>query len=233
MTQHNITRRSAIKQAAAGAALLLAGRTGQAVAAAEKPAAIEKFARKLKNSAFYKPAGGFDAAKAKQAYYDLMQRFRYPIYDRLKTDEFWATDFGLNDFASVGMGGIFWWNDKANSYFGHEIFLLPGQMIVEHSHVAAGDVKAKMEAWQVRHGSIYNFGEGAPTVPLPVLLPKSQDGFITSPHCELLKLGGMAALNRAGAKHFMMGGPAGAIVTEYATYHDNAGLRFTNPGVKF
>jgi hypothetical protein len=31
----------------------------------------------------------------------------------------------------------------------------------------------------------------------------------------------------------MLAGPDGAIVTEYATYHDNAGLRFTNPGVKF
>ena len=28
--------------------------------------------------------------------------------------------------------------------------------------------------------------------------------------------------------HFLMAGPEGAIVSEWATYHDNAGLRFTN-----
>jgi len=31
----------------------------------------------------------------------------------------------------------------------------------------------------------------------------------------------------------MMGGPDGAIVSESGTYHDNNGLRFRNPGVKF
>jgi hypothetical protein len=30
----------------------------------------------------------------------------------------------------------------------------------------------------------------------------------------------------------MIAGPEGAIVTEYATYHDMAGLRFSNPKVK-
>ena len=43
----------------------------------------------------------------------------------------------------------------------------------------------------------------------------------------------MDALNRETAKHFMLAGPEGAIVTEYATFHDNDGLRFTNPDVKF
>jgi len=29
-----------------------------------------------------------------------------------------------------------------------------------------------------------------------------------------------------------MGGPSGAIVAEYASFHDGAGLVFTNPDVK-
>jgi hypothetical protein len=48
-----------------------------------------------------------------------------------------------------------------------------------------------------------------------------------------MKPGEIRTLNRVTAKHFMMGGTAGAIVSEYATFHDNDGLRFTNPGVKF
>ena len=31
----------------------------------------------------------------------------------------------------------------------------------------------------------------------------------------------------------MMGGPEGAIVSEYATFQDKEALRFSNPGVKF
>jgi len=188
---------------------------------------------KQSNKGFYKADGTFDDGKAKQAYYAMMKRFGYPVYDKLKTDDFWAIDFGLKDFVNVGMAGIFWWNDKKDGYFGHEIYLLPGQMIVEHAHVATPEAKPKMEAWQVRHGSVYVFGEGDETKPCPVELPESQAKYITVKNCKVLKLGEIAALNRPEAKHFMIAGPEGAIVTEYATYHDNAGLRFTNPGVKF
>lgn len=192
-----------------------------------------KYMKKYTNKDFYKADGTFDGAKAKEAYYAMMKRFNYPVYEKLKGEDFWAIDFGLKDFANVGMAGIFWWNDKKDGYFGHEIYLLPGQMIVEHAHVQTPDAKPKMEAWQVRHGSIYTFGEGDETTPCPVKLPGSQAKFITAKNCKLLKEGEIAALNRAEAKHFMIAGPEGAIVTEYATYHDNAGLRFTNPGVKF
>jgi D-lyxose ketol-isomerase len=64
-------------------------------------------------------------------------------------------------------------------------------------------------------------------------LPESQAKYITVRNGKLLKPGEVAALNRPEAKHFMVAGPEGAIVTEYATYHDNAGLRFTNPSVRF
>jgi D-lyxose ketol-isomerase len=229
MTNHiGMTRREAISRAVAGAALLTAG----AQAFAAKPSTPVKI-MKQKNSEFYKKDGSFDGEKARKAYYAMMKRFSYPITDKLKGKDFWAIDFGLNDFVNVGMAGIFWWNDKENNYFGHEIYLLPGQMIVEHAHVKTPDAKPKMEAWQVRHGSIFTFGEGDATTPCPIELPKSQEKFITARHCQMLKPGEISALNRAEAKHFMIAGPQGAIVTEYATYHDNAGLRFTNPGVKF
>jgi len=201
--------------------------------AAQRANARGKKIVKQSNKNFYHPDGTFHAVKAKQAYYDMMKRFGYPVYDKLKTDDFWAIDFGLGDFANVGMAGIFWWNDQKHDYFGHEIYLLPGQMIVEHGHVRTPEAKPKMEAWQVRHGSVYLFGEGEETNPCPVELPESQAKFITVRNAKLLKPGEIAALNRPEAKHFMVVGPDGAIVTEYATYHDNAGLRFTNPGVKF
>lgn len=186
---------------------------------------------KYVNNDFYVD-GKFQAEKARQAYFDMMTAHGYPIPELLRTN-LWATDFGLGDFTRVGMGGIFWVNSQQEGYFAHEIFLLPGQMIVEHAHEATQKGKAKMESWHVRHGSIYNFGEGGGPIPAGVTLPKSQDKFITVKQCTEMKPGDIATLNRATAKHFMMGGPQAAIVSEYATFHDGDGLRFTNPGVKF
>jgi len=182
------------------------------------------------SSYFYDDGGQFLEDKAKEAFYDMFERFHYPLTDFLR-ENMWVADFGMGDFARCGMGGVFWLNRKEFSYFGHEIFLLPLQMIPEHAHHAT-DMAAKMESWQVRHGSIYNFGEGEPTDPLPVDLPQSQIESIQSVHCDILQPGDLAHLNRVEAWHFMMGGPEGTIVTEYATYHDGDGLRFSNPAAK-
>lgn len=186
----------------------------------------------MKNEDFYKD-GKFLADKAKAAYFEMMRRFSYPISPRLEK-ELWVVDFSLGDFAHVGMAGIFWYNDKATNVFGHEIFLLPGQMIVEHAHESTVDAQPKREAWHVRNGWICTFGEGAaPQGTCPVELPRSQTKFITVHNWKQVKEGEVDSLGRATAKHFMIAGPSGAIVTEYGTYHDGAGLRFTNTGVKF
>jgi D-lyxose ketol-isomerase len=186
---------------------------------------------KYKNEDFYKD-GKFQVEKAKQAYFDMMAAYSYPVPEFLRTN-MWATDFGLGDFVHVGMAGIFWINDEKQGYFAHEIYLLPGQMIVEHGHEATAKGKAKMESWHVRNGSIYTFGEEGGPIPAGVSLPKSQEKFITVSKCYEMQPGDIRTLNRVTAKHFMMGGPQGAIVSEYATFHDGDGLRFTNPGVKF
>ena len=91
--------------------------------------------KQVKNEEFYKADGSFDVDKAKQVYYDMMAYYNYPIVPRLKGEEFWAVDFGLGQFTEVGMAGIFWVNNYEDNYFGHEIYLLPGQMIPEHCHM--------------------------------------------------------------------------------------------------
>lgn len=220
MAQRNMTRRSLIKTVAVGAGVVLAE--------AKSKAAAPKGVSKLKNSDFYDKDKKFMADAANKAYFDMMKRFNYPIPEPLEKG-LWAVDFELGDFVNVGLGGIFWWNNKEYGFFGHEIFLLPGQMIVEHAHMKTPDGPAKMESWQVRHGMVYTLGEGEETKPMPIKLPQSQAKFITVKNCLPLKPGEVRGLNRLTAKHFMIAGPQGAIVTEYATYHDNAGLRFTNP----
>lgn len=181
--------------------------------------------------------GKFDPQAAKQAYFNLMKKFNYPIPESFKGDFFWTTDFSLGDFSEVGMGGVFWTNENHDEggYLGHEIFLLPGQMIVEHAHVDCESSPAKRESWLVRHGSIFSFSvqDQAKGFPDGCVIPKSQRNIATVNSAIEVKAGGVDTLNQAAAKHFMLAGPEGAIVTEFGTFHDNEGLRFTNPNVKF
>ena len=186
------------------------------------------------NADFYKD-GKFQQDAAKKAYFAMMAAHGYDMHienEKKWASPFWVTDFGLGDFVNVGMGGVFWVNNQEANYFAHGIFLLPGQMIVEHGHVATDKGKAKMESWHPLYGNIYCLGETGDPIPAGVVLPKSQEKFITVKKCTEVLPGDILTLNRLTAKHFMMGGPTGAIVSEYASFHDGAGLVFTNPDVK-
>jgi hypothetical protein len=216
-----LTRRSMIL----GSAAAVAG--GLTVRASAAPAKEQKV-KTYKSADFYDGDGTFLEAKAREAYYDMFRRFGYPISDRLK-EEMWILDFGLGDFARVGMAGIFWLNRQDYNYFGHEIYLLPGQMIPEHSHHATDKGDPKMESWQPRHGMIYTFGEGDPTPKYLDKIPPSQRDVVKSQRCQPLGIDEVGDLNRLTAWHFMVAGPEGALVTEYGTFHDMDGLRFSNP----
>ncbi len=194
-----------------------------------------KTMKKYTNADFYKN-GVFQEDVAFQAYYDLFESLGYSLIDKMKGNpEFWVLDFGLGDFEHVGMGGIIWFNNKEFRYFGHDIFLLPGQMIAEHFHLAAEDMPAKHESWQVRYGSIFNFSVGGEKKPsVLAMLPKSQldDNAISCFQFKEMNVGDMDSLSGIGDPHFMMGGKEGAIVTEYACWHSGMGLNFTNKKIK-
>jgi D-lyxose ketol-isomerase len=233
-------RRNWITNTLGGAAGLAALVAGAGALAQERRSDLfarrQRTLRKYDNSRFYKADGSFNETAAKEAYAEMLKFHNYSLPGVVNDERFWIMDFGLGDFANVGMAGIFWLNDKEHGYFGHEIYLLPFQMIPEHAHVEAESKPAKHEYWQVRNGSIFNFGEGgSKDDKLPVQLPKSQldANAITAFKCVELKAvtgpAGEAGLNRIGAFHFMMGGPNGTIVTEYACYHSGEGLRFKNP----
>ncbi len=193
----------------------------------------------MDNAKFYKD-GKFDAAAAKAAYFEMMKNVGAPIYKRYTEDEsfLWCVDFAQGDFAKLGMGGLFWVNNEKKGYFGHEIFLLPGQSIAEHCHKPTAHPE-KHESWQVRYGSVYGFSEiGEPNLDkypdVVKLLSEKQKKVLVSKHVELWEAdGSVYPLPQDGTWHFMMGGPKGAVVTEYANFHDGAGLRFTVPGVAF
>lgn len=214
--------------AATGAACVAP--VNRTVAAAQNSPSAEPV-KNYTNADFYDADGKFQVEKAREAYYEMFRRFHYPVSDTLKKG-MWILDFGLGDFAQVGMAGIFWLNRQDYNYFGHEIYLLPGQMIPEHCHLPTAKGAAKMESWQPRRGMIYTFGEGEPTPEYIGKIPKSQRDLVKSRHCLPLTIDEIGHLNRLEAFHFMVAGPEGALVTEYGTFHDMDGLRFSNPKAK-
>jgi len=187
------------------------------------------FDKKYTNADFYKD-GKIQPAVAKKAYLEMLAHYGVP-YTKTLEENLWITDFDLGDFEHVGMAGIFWVNDSTHGYFGHEIYLLPGQMIPEHRHVATR-FPAKFESWKVNHGWCYNFSVGDSTLKPPVL-PAGQKGHITAFHFVRQEVDEVVSLKEAESPHFLLAGENGAIVAEYANYHDGEGLRFTHPNVVF
>lgn len=195
----------------------------------ESATAKEPYKKKYTNANFYKD-GKLDPQVALDAYLDMFEYYGVPYSDFLKENLF-ISDFGLGDFENTGMAGVFWLNDAVHGYFGHEIYLLPGQMIGEHRHIAT-EFPAKFESWQVRHGWAYNFSIGDPT-PDPPHFPESQKDYITALHFQVQHVDQVIHLAEAESPHFLYAGPEGVIITEYANYHDGNGLRWTNPRAGF
>jgi hypothetical protein len=195
----------------------------------ENNATMEKvYQKKYTNADFYKD-GVLQQDVVLAAYKEMMAFYGVDWTPTLEKD-FWGIDFGLGDIEHVGMGGIFWYNDAEHGYFGHEIYLLPGQMIPEHWHVATA-YPAKHEAWRVNKGWVYNFGTGEATPNAPAM-PASQEGNITVKNFVVQRPDEVTSLKETESPHFLMAGPEGAIVTEYGTYHDGEGLRLRNPKAK-
>ncbi|MFP4055237.1 MAG: hypothetical protein ACLF0G_00030 [Candidatus Brocadiia bacterium] len=224
----DVTRRGLLAGTAAGAATILSG----CAHVGRKLGLPMGGMKHYQNHCFYQADGTFDAAKAKDAYYELMDHHDFPIMPVLKTDEFWALDFALGKFTEVGMGGIFYVNNKDDDYLLHDIWLLPGQMIPEHYHVKHEDVAPKMEAWLVRHGSAYFGSEGEPSPGADEVIPPSHKKCAKARHVVIKRPGEVVVQPVPEARHWMKAGPQGAIVTEVATYHSMDALRFSHPDAK-
>jgi hypothetical protein len=195
----------------------------------EKTDQVKTYTKKYTNADFYTD-GVFNKEVAFEAFKDMFAFYGEP-FTPLMEKEMWVTDFEMGDFEHAGMGGIFWVNDPVHNYFAHEIYLLPSQMIPEHAHFPT-TFPAKFESWMVRSGWCYNFSEVGDETPNPPALPESQKESIISKNFAVQQVGDILHLKKSETFHFLYAGPEGAIVSEWASYHDGDGLRFTNSNAK-
>ena len=185
------------------------------------------------NASFYNADGTFNVEAGKDAYIALMKYHGYPVFDGLR-EGLWVSDYSLGQFTKLGLGATGFINDQESGYLGQDLFLLPGQMLPEHYHLATEKGPAKMEGWHVRHGISYVYGEGEPTENMKAVVPKCHmNGTVSVSHEIILHPGETATLNRKTARHWQFGGPEGAIVSEYGTFHDNDGVRHSDPKIVF
>jgi len=229
-TNESMDRRSLLK-VAAGAALLGAP---LAQAASKKKNARKNAAKptiNFKNEDFY-TAGKFDKEKGIDAVVALCNFHGYPVTENFRKD-LWISDYGLGEFTTVGLAAIMFIDDLEGQYLGQDIFLLPSQMLAEHYHLKTAKCPPKLEAWQVRYGLSYVYGEGDKSEPLHAVIPESQKPWVSVYHEVPLKPGQVTKLNRREAHHWQFGGPEGAIITEYGSYHDNDAVRHACPKIVF
>lgn len=185
------------------------------------------------NEWFYNADGSFNIERGKDAYIAMMKYHGYPVFDGLR-EGLWVSDYGLGQFAKLGLGAYTFLNVEDGWYMGQDLYLLPNQMLPEHYHLKTAKGTAKMEGWHVRHGTSYVYGEGKPTKNIKAVIPKCHmNGTVSVRHEEIVHEGQVAKLNRPTARHWQFAGPEGAVISEYATFHDNDGVRHSDPKIVF
>jgi D-lyxose ketol-isomerase len=223
-----ISRRTMMQAAgAAGAGLALAGAAGAQEKCAKKEDAA-KPCLKFKNEDFYDASGKFKEEAAKDAIVALLKHHGYPVYEGTR-ENLWVSDYGIGQFAKLGLAARMWVNNPKDGYMLMDIYLLPNQMLPEHWHVAGEGNPPKLEGWLVRHGLSHIVGEGEPNLAKEIEIPKCHmNGTATVKHEVIATPGVFVPLNRAEARHWQYAGPEGAIITEVANVHTNSAVRHSD-----
>jgi len=118
-----------------------------------------------------------------------------------------AADFGLNDFAHIGLLIVTYVN--TSRCCAKELALLPGQMCPEHRHPPFGDYPGKEETFRCRYGTV-ELNAAGETV---ILKPGDQ---YTLPPDTL---------------HWFRAGEEGAVVSEFSTPSFDDQDIFTDPRI--
>ena len=238
MAANRVSRRTIIAAAGAGLGLAAGGCNvlrGKGGCGCGGRRCRRKAAMTFKNSSFYKN-GKFDPEAGKDAYIAVMKYHRYPVFKGLR-EKLWVSDYGIGEFTRLGLGACIFINreekERGDRYMLMDLYLLPNQMLPEHYHLATKKARPKLESWFVRHGMAYIIGEGDETPGIKKRMPESQRASATVFHATKAGPGDLVSLNRPTARHSQIAGPQGCIESEVANFHDNDGVRHTNPKLVF
>jgi D-lyxose ketol-isomerase len=223
-----LDRRTLLQAAGAAAGLAAAGVMARSGEAADECAKSNKPCIHFKNEQFYDAQGKFDIEKAKDAVLTLCKYHGYPIFPELR-DGLWIADYNVGRYTEVGLAAYMFCNNVEDQYMLMDIFLLPGQMLPEHWHVAGEGNPAKREGWLVRWGLSHIVGIGEKNLGQEVVVPKMHmSGKVTTEHETVAKPGMFVKLAKVETRHWQYAGPEGAIITEVANVHTNSAVRHSD-----
>lgn len=226
MSDKRVTsRRTLLKAAGSTAGLAMFAQSSSAAEGCTK-ATLD-----FRNEQFYDAQGKFLVEKGKDGVLALCKHHGYPIFPGLR-EQLWVSDYGAGQFAKLGLAAYLFVNNEEDRYMMLDIFLLPGQMLPEHWHVDNPPLPAKREGWLVRWGMSHIVGVGKPNLSNEIVIPKCHmDGKVTVEHEVIATPGMFVKLAKVESRHWQFGGPEGAIVTEVANVHSNAGVRHSDPAL--
>ena len=108
--------------------------------------------------------------------------------------------------------------------------LLPGQCCPEHRHVPTNGQDGKEETFRCRYGRVYLYTDADPAAraeDISVPLPKTDVTVFTE---TVLEPGQQYTL-MPGTLHWFVGGPEGAVISEFSTHSTDETDVFTDPRI--
>ena len=141
------------------------------------------------------------------------------------------TDFGLNDFFTIGLSTIVYVHTSRCS--AEEMVLFPYQICPEHYHPPFENNIGKEETFRCRFGEVYLYVSGEPCrkEDFKAILPKRHGEYFTVFHQIVLKPGEQYTL-APNTLHWFQAGSEGAIVSEFSTQARDDLDIFTDPKIR-
>lgn len=139
-------------------------------------------------------------------------------------------DFGLEKIDEVGFQIVTYINTPR--YCGKEMLMFPGQVCPEHRHPTRKDGSlGKQETFRCRSGLVYLYVSGEETPNPKAKPPKGDEKYYMAKHEIILKPGEQYTIV-PGTLHWFVGGPMGAIVSEFSSNSDDDSDVFTDPRIQ-
>lgn len=135
-------------------------------------------------------------------------------------------DFGLGKIDIVGLQAVTYINTER--YCGKEMLVYPGQICPEHRHPERADGSpGKQETFRCRWGEVYVYVPGEETKNPKAQVPVGDEKYFTVKHEITLKPGEQFTMD-PDTLHWFVGGPEGAIVSEFSSNSDDSSDIFTD-----
>ena len=146
-----------------------------------------------------------------------------------EADKLEMADFGLGEFATIGLGVLVYVNTQRCC--AKELTLLPGQTCPEHRHPPLAGELGKEETFRCRWGEVYLYVPGPAAASPRAKLPAHRRPHCTVWHEVVLRPGEQYTLS-PNTLHWFQGGPEGAVVSEFSTMSTDEADFFTDPRIQ-